>query len=320
MAQRVSPRFLFTALLCAAALTVPLVGLSGGQHVSGRVAGRVIDRDSGLALAAEVGLVIRDRRGITVEHVRASESGEFEISGLPEGNAHLTTKLAGYAVEHESVALRSDETRQVEFRLLKAKTVRGVILDPAGQVLEGAEVRVIYADKDAARDSVAATYQWEMGEAKTDAQGGFVIEVHPEKEFVIEASRPGYVCEVSEPRRIDSTESPFFLRLSLRAGVSMTGEARDEHGELIPGAQISLIEEEDRPELRRFTSVERLSQHAMQTVSGPDGKFRFDHISPARKTLIITHPKYQPTRQTLDLTSERESQPARVILQSKGVQ
>ena len=28
MAQRVSPRFLFTALLCAAALTVPLVGPS----------------------------------------------------------------------------------------------------------------------------------------------------------------------------------------------------------------------------------------------------------------------------------------------------
>ena len=194
-----------------------------------------------------------------------------------------------------------------------------MILDPAGQVLEGAQVGVIYADKDAARDSVAATYQWEMGDAKSDAQGGFAIEVHPEKEFVIEASHPGYVGEVSEPRRIDPTESSFFLRLSLSAGVSMTGEARDEHGELIPGAQISLIEAEERPELRRFTSPERLSQRTMQTLSGPDGKFRFDQVSPARKTLIITHPKYQPTRQTLDLTTEHDSQPVRVTLQSKGV-
>ena len=319
MAQRVSSRFLFTALLCAAALTVPLVGLTGGQGVSGRVVGRVIDRDSGLALAAEVGLVIRDRRGITVEHVRASELGEFEITGLPEGNAHLTSKLPGYAVEHESIALRSDETRQVEFRLLKAKTVRGVILDPAGQVLEGAQVRVIYADEGAARESVAATYQWEMGETKSDAHGDFTIEVHPEKEFVIEASHPGYIGEVSQPKRIDQIETSFSLRLSLRAGISVTGEARDEHGELIPGAQISLIEVEERPELRRFTSAERLNQRAMMTLSGPDGKFRFDQVGPARKTLIITHPKYQPTKQTLDLTTERESQPARVTLQSKGV-
>ncbi|MEP7270730.1 MAG: carboxypeptidase-like regulatory domain-containing protein [Acidobacteriota bacterium] len=317
MAQTISSRFLFKALLCAAALTVPLVALTGRGGVGGRVVGRVIDRDSGLALAAELGLVIRDRRGITLKHVRASELGEFEIIGLPEGNAHLTTKLAGYAVEHESVALHSGETRQVEFRLLKAKTVQGVILDPAGQVLEGAQVRVIYADEETARDPVTATYQWEMGDAKSDAQGSFAVEVHPDKEFVIEATRPGYVVEVSEPKRIDATESSYSLRLPLSAGISVTGEARDEHGQMIPGALISLIEVEDRPELRRFTSAERLNQRTMQTVSGADGKFRFDQVRPARKTLIITHPRYQPTRQTLDITTERESQPTRVTLQRK---
>jgi hypothetical protein len=306
-------------LLCAAALTVPLVALPGRQVAGGRVVGRVIESDSGLALAAELGLVIRDRRGMTLRHVRASERGEFEIIDLPEGEAHLTTQLAGYAVEHESLALRAGETQQVEFRLLKAKTVSGVILDPAGQVLEGAQVRVIYADEEAARASVTATYQWEMGEAKSDEQGAFEIEVHPGKEFVVEASHSGYVGEVSEPKRIDPIASSFSLRLSLRAGVSFTGEARDEYGELISGAHISLIDETERPELKRFTSAERLSQRLMQTLSGPAGKFRFDHVSPARKTLIITHPNYQPIRQTLDLTAEHESEPARVTLQRKGV-
>jgi hypothetical protein len=319
MTQTVSSRFLFSALLCAAALTVPLVALPGRQSVGGRVIGRVIERDSGLALAAELGLVIRDRRGITLRHVRASERGEFEITDLPEGDAHLTTKLDGYAVERESIALRAGETQQVEFRLFKAKTVRGVILDPAGQVLEGAQVRVIYADEEAARASVKATYQWEMGEAKTDEEGAYTIEVHPAKEFIVESSHARYVGEVSEPKRIDPAESSFYLRLSLRAGVSFTGEARDEYGEVIPGAQISLTEAEQRPELRRFTSAERLSQRLMQTVSGPGGKFRFDHISPGRKTLIIMHPNYQAIRQTLDLTAGGESQPARVTLQKKDV-
>ncbi len=319
MAQTVSSRFLLTVLLCAAALTAPLLALTGRQDEGGRLVGRVIERDSGLPLTAELGLVIRDRRGITLKHVRASEQGEFEIIGLPEGNAHLTTKLAGYAVEHESVAVNLGETRTLEFRLLKAKTVRGVILDPAGQVLEGAQVRVIYADEDTARDSVAATYQWEMGEVKSDDEGGFAIEAHPEKEFVIEASHPGYVGDVSEPKRIGPSETSFSLRLSLRAGVSVTGEARDEHGELIRGAQISLIEAEESPELRRFTSAERLRQRTMLTVSGPDGKFRFDQVRPAHKTLIITHPRYQPLKQTLDVTTERDSQPARVTLSGKGV-
>ena len=71
MAQTVSSRFLFAALLCAAALTVPLIALPGRQSVGGRVVGRVLERDSGLALAAELGLVIRDRRGITRTHRRA---------------------------------------------------------------------------------------------------------------------------------------------------------------------------------------------------------------------------------------------------------
>lgn len=320
MAQTVSSRFLIRALLCVAALTLPLVALSGRQGVGGRVVGRVIDRDTGLALAAELGLVIRNRRGVTLKHVRAGKHGEFEISDGPDGNAHLTTKLAGYAVEHESITLDSDETVRVEFRLFKAKTVRCVIVDPAGRALEGAEVRVIYASEDGARDSVVTTYQWEMGGAKSDEQGGFTLEVHPEKEFVIEATHPSYVGEVSNPKRIDPIESSVSLRLSLRAGVRVMGEARNEHGELLSGAHVSLIEVEERPELRRFTSAERLRQLAMQTISDQDGRFRFDQVSPARKTLIITHPRYQPTRQTLDFTGARESLPMRVTLSVKRVQ
>ena len=317
MARSVSSRFIFTSLICAAAVTVPLVTLTGQQ--SGRIIGRVIGRDSGRALAAELGLVIRDRRGITMKHIRVSDTGEFEITEFPDGSAHLTTKLAGYAVEHENLVVHSGETQQVEFRLLKAKTVRGVIVDPTGRALEGAQMRVIYASEETQRDSLSVTYQWEMGEVKSDEHGRFTLEAHPEREFVIEASYPSYIGEVSEPSRIDPAESQVSVRLSLRAGVRVTGEARDEGGRLIPGAQVSLIEMEERPELRRFISAERLSRRTMQTVSGPDGQFRFDNASPAHKTLIITHPDHKPIRQTLDVTSGRDAQPARVTLQGRGV-
>ncbi len=311
-------RYLLASLLCAVALTIPFAAFTGRRGEDGRIVGRVIERDSGLVLAAEIGIVIRDGRGITLKHVGASEQGEFEIASLPAGDVHLTTKLAGYAIEHESVSLVEGETRQIDFHLLKAKRVRGVILDPADRPLEDAQVRVIYADEAPAHAAVAAIYQWEMGEAKSNTQGAFALDTHPEKEFIIEASHPSFVAEVSEPMRLAKAEARASLRLSLSEGVSVAGEARDEKGDLIPGALVRLIDDGERPELRRFLSFELLRRRTRQTVSGQDGKFRFELVNPARKTLIITHPNYHPTRQTLNLDVERNSMPARMKLNRKG--
>jgi hypothetical protein len=311
-------RYLLASLLCAVALTIPFAAFTGRRGEDGRIMGRVIERDSGLVLAAEIGIAIRDGRGITLKHVGASEQGQFEIPGLPAGDVHLTTKLAGYAIEHESISLVEGETRQIEFQLVKAKRVRGVILDPADRPLEDAQVRVIYADETPAHAAVAATYQWETGDAKSDAQGAFAVDAHPEKELIIEASHPSFVAEVSDPMRLAEAEAGATLRLSLSKGVSVEGESRDEKGDLIPGALVRLIDDGERPELRRFISFELLRRRTRQTVSAQDGKFRFELVNPVRKTLIITHPNYYPTRQTLNLDVERKQMPARMMLKRKG--
>ena len=202
------------------------------------------------------------------------------------------------------------ETREIEFRLIKAGTVRGTVHDSAGNPIVNAQLSVIYADESPTRGAIAATYQWEMGEVRSGANGSFAIEVHPEKEFIVEASHPAFVGEVSSPMRFSPMASRAAVKLSLEKGVSFEGEVRDENGNPIQGAQVQLLEAEERPELQRFASIELLKRRARTTVSGADGKFKFDQVNPTAKSLLITHPKYQPVRRAVEPGSDRELAPA----------
>ncbi len=318
MAKTISPKSPIIIVLCTLALFVPLVAFTGQQGDGGRIVGRVIGRETGHTLAAEISIAIRARSGITMKHVDVSEQGQFEIAGLPPGEMHLTTKLAGYAVEHQSFSLGEGETRQIEFRLVKSGTVRGIINDPAGNPLGDAQIRVIYAEEASARGALAATYQWEMGEVRSDTNGGFAVEVHPEKEFIVETSHPGFVGEVSSPMRLASAEGRAPLKISLARGGSFEGEVKDENGDPVAGAQVRLMEAEERAELQRFASFELLKRRARMAVSGADGRFRFDQVDTSNKVLIITHPKYRSARRAVELNSDREQAPVTVTLKGKN--
>ncbi len=318
MTKRISLTFLATILGCALALLAPLIGFTLGQNEGGKIFGRVIERDTGRSLAAEIGLAIRDKDGVTMKHLRVSEQGQFEIAGLAPGQVHLATRLAGYAVEHHSFSLSEGETRQIEFRLIAAGTAQGTVHDPAGSPVADAQIRVIYAGDPGARGALAATYQWEMGEVRSDALGSFAVEVHPEREFIVEASHPAFIGEITSPMRFAPTGSRAPLRLSLSRGSSFEGEVRDENGVPIPGAQVRLMETEERTELQRFASIELLKQRLKTTVSDADGRFRFDQVHPARKTLIITHPKYQPVRRMMESASEQRLAPAIMAPKSRN--
>lgn len=310
MFKNISPTFLATILLGALALFAPLAALTFRQNDGAKIVGRVIERNSGQYLAAEIGLAIRGRRGVTMKHISVSDQGQFEIAGLPAGEMYLTTKLGGYAVEHQSFSLGVGETREIEFRLIKAGTMRGTVHDSAGNPIENAQLSLIYADESTARGAIAATYQWELGEVRSDANGAFTVEVHPEKEFIVEASHPAFLGEVSSPMRFSPMASRAAVKLSLEKGASFEGEVRDENGAPIQGAQVQLLETDERPELQRFASIELLKRRARTTVSGADGKFRFDQVSLAAKSLLITHPKYQPVRRAVDPGLDRELAPA----------
>ncbi len=296
-------KLLFAALLCVLALLLPLVSLTARQAETARLTGRIVDRDTGAPLAAELGLAIRTRQGVIFKHANADEAGQFTLSDLPSGEFDLSTKHDGYAVEHATLTVGEQEAQTLEFRLNKSKLVRGFINDEHQQPLAGVHVQTHYAAADAGKQTFANSYQWETGDARTDAQGRFEIAVHPTRAFILEASHPEFLSEISAPLQFSFTAPNLSLRLS--KGITLTGAARDQAGNALAHAQVELSDADERPELQRFLPFEVLQQRHQFAVSKTDGTFRFDRVRPARKLLLVTHAQHAPQQQTLELTTQQ---------------
>lgn len=310
--------FLFAVgVVIAATFSITLVAFTNRQEEAARIVGRVIDRNTGAPLPAELSVVMRGAGGITIRHVRSSDQGVFEIPDLRAGNLLLTTRMEGYAAERQSFSLDKSESRPVEFRLVRSGSVRGGIFDSAGAPIADAQIRVIYAEEPAGQGDLSASYQWEMGEVRTDATGGFAVEVHPEKEFVIEATHPGFLADLSSPIEIAPTEKRSSVKLRLSRGERIQGEVRDEAGNAIAGARVQLSAPEERAELKRFISFALLEQRSLSAVTDENGRYEFNRVPAATRELIISHPKYRPFRR--ELSSDPDQRSIQHILTPKSL-
>lgn len=303
---------IIAGLLGALALGLPLLSLTARQAETAQLTGRIVDRETGAPLAAELGLAIHTRQGVIFKHAQADDAGQFTLTDLPSGAFDLSTKHDGYAVEHAVLTLGEQESQALEFRLVKSRLVRGFITDLHQQPLTGARVKVHYALADAGKRAFANSYQWETGDARTDEQGHFELEVHPAREFVIEASHPEFLSEVTAPLHSNAAAPGLSLRLS--KGVTLTGETRDQAGNALAHAQVELSDAAEGRELQRFLPFEVLQQRHQFTVSQSDGSFRLDRVRPARKTLLVTHPQHAPQKQTLELTAQQQPFNLKVFL------
>jgi len=295
-----------------------ILALAGQSYGVSRIFGKVLDRESGIPLAAEIAIAGSDKGNIFLRHVKASEQGEFEINALAAGDSHLTTKLEGYAAEHLSLSLNEEESRYVEFSLHKGKTVRGVVHDSAGNPLPGASVSVAYAQEASQHASLTASYEWERGEVKTGALGNFEIRnIHPEKQFVLEASHPDFLSVVSTPKQIPPGENAILLKLSLTKGIRVIGEIKDEDGNVVQDAQVTFVEAERRPELSKSTSFQLSRASRLYTSSGSRGTFGFNQVKQVKVLLTVMHPSYEPFRQAIDLSESQGPFSISIVLKSR---
>jgi carboxypeptidase family protein len=277
-----------------------------GQSGAAKLIGKVIERETFQTLAAEIAIAGRDNHDLFLRHTRSSTDGLFEISDLPAGELHLTTKLNGFATDHMSVSLNKGETRYIEFYLTRGKTVRGIVSDQANRPIAGARVKVAYAREATADSSIAASYEWEKGDTVTDQSGQFELkDLHPEQEFVIEASHPKFSAAVTKPLQIMPQDRDLSVNLSLGIGLSLTGVVRDADGNLLRGARLMLFAENT------------LEARTQTITNNDDGTFTFDQVDPSKKTLVVVHPSYRPYRQIIDFANQRTRLSIDVVLQQK---
>lgn len=304
-----------TAGACALFLSLSFAPAEANQTVSGgRIIGTIVERDTNVPINAEVGVSTLVEGRVLLKHSRASRLGDFVIQALQSGQIHLVTKAEGYAVEHRDIFLNEGEILRADFQLEKVKLLKGTVRGPNGTPISGANVRVVYPTAVLPRGAVASTYQWEAGDVKTDPLGMFVIEVHPNKQFIVEASHAEFLGAISEPITVPPEFAEASVLLSLRSGLTFTGKVTNESGTPIAGSQVRLLGVETTSTSRGFISMEKLSQRIKYTKSGADGSFSFDHVTPGRKSVIVVHPGYKPFKQAIDLTTDQSSSQTLVVL------
>ncbi len=283
------------------ALLAPLVSNTAQKENRATINGKVTDRTTSAPLAAELGLAIHTAKGVVLKHTRANEQGEFEFADLPAGEFHLSTKQDEYAVERTGFSLQADETHTLDFRLVRTRRVNGVVTNASRNPVAEARVQVFYEHEA----SFTNSYQWEAGDVRTDAEGRFTIEVHPERAFVVEASSQGFLSAVTTPQ--NATKE---IALTLKRGVAISGMITDEFGNPLADAQVQLqahlMDEREIALLNHFLPFEMLQQAHQTTVTQADGAFRFENVSQTEHALVVRHPQAEPQRVTVDVT--RKSQ------------
>jgi hypothetical protein len=188
------------------------------------VAGRVLDIEGrpieGVAVAQG-----SDRFGSSYPSVRTDQEGRFQFGNARPGEMVLTVQARGYAPDLKQISV-ARESGPVDFRLEPGRTLRGRLVDKAGQPVAGAFVA---ADTWRGHRSL----QWRVD---TDAEGRFEWKEAPADEVLVDIGKQNYMSV----RRNPMTASDQEYVVTMHPVLHIRGRVTDkETGQSIPRLTIT---------------------------------------------------------------------------------
>lgn len=127
----------------------------------------------------------------TSEMAMSEESGRFESEALPHGEYTVYANADGYVASGtETLELKTGERRTVEFTLRQDAPIRGVVVDEAGEPIEGADVAYSNAPERAAEEDERMG-----GFSSTGSDGSFALESLPAGRYELSISAVGFEKE-----------------------------------------------------------------------------------------------------------------------------
>jgi uncharacterized GH25 family protein len=158
--------------------------------------------------------------------------GKFRLT-LPPGGYQVDAKADGGAfVAGPKATVEVDKTAKLDIVLPAAGVVRGVVTDPDGNHLAGAEV---FVNKQGFPPGpVREQY------ARTDAEGAFVLSTLPLEPIGLHVRHPGWALTVFQatPAPADKAK-PVTIRMT--AGARVSGHVLTPADEPVPGAQVNVV-------------------------------------------------------------------------------
>lgn len=159
-------------------------------ETGGVIAGKVVDKAGEPVAYAQVRVSSGRWRRAGRRNATTDKDGAFEIAGLPRRGVRL-------AASHESA---SSEITEIDLEKKQKHTgltitleldgkIAGVVVDDAGEPIEGAQVTALPAT--GGRAAFRTIRMRGLSRELTDAGGRFVISGLPEGEYALSATRPG---------------------------------------------------------------------------------------------------------------------------------
>lgn len=213
--------------------------------------GVVRDRQGGTVAGARVSVALpapegaRGMAAMMAQFARRSVTGvsrgdgSYTVTGLPPGALDVTVSSAGYRSARATIQVEAEGRSEHDFTLDPGLTLAGLVLDPAGAPVPGAEVEIDWPDLDenpmAAAMAAFAGFNGEL-EVETDAEGVWRATGLEEGPYKIQARADGFLDVTID--EIPTGEQEVVLQLRAAASVSGVVVAQDGSGPVAPAEVI----------------------------------------------------------------------------------
>lgn len=274
-----------------AGILAPADGVEWVVEGTGRIGGSAVDAKTGQPLGAfevsyqadrpGMGGVFRVGRGGSRSTGGAGEArlvespdGRFALEEVPSGKWQVVVTAKGYQVGRAAGVVVEDATTTdgVEVRVAPGSVLRGIVKDARSRRgVPDARVRVRGETGDAASSQGS-------GGLFTDVEGRFEAEGLAPGKVTVTAEHADYTARTESAVLAEGGSS---VEIALSRGSALGGVVLSETRQPVPGASVSLEGGASRG--GGFGGSD-------ETTTDGAGRFRFDHLSPARYTLRASVP------------------------------
>ncbi|MFI5181677.1 MAG: carboxypeptidase regulatory-like domain-containing protein [Thermoanaerobaculia bacterium] len=292
----------------------PIDGVEIVVSGTGRIAGRAVDAQTGRPIPEYAVLYEPERSGgggvfrivnrLAGQRLTGmgekteirSDDGTFQLDDVPPGTWSVVVEAKGYqpARAGNVVVEEGGTVRDVEIKVSLGAALKGRVLDATtGQPVAGAMVMHGSAGAGAGAGPLAAIASTSPeDEVATDADGAFALEGLVPGKVSLTVKHPDYT---DGHQTIDVKEGTGTAEIKLTPGSALGGLVVSDAQQPLPGADVVLQSAGDTGFGRGMLTS------GSSTTSDASGRFRFDHLSAGRYSLVASLRSRSSATQTIVL-------------------